>query len=429
MLAPAPALRHVHQLILTATCLLLALIVAGSARAAEPTPAFAAVDLSTGQPVNLADLRGNVVLLNTWATWCKPCRQEMPYLESLQQTYGSQGLRVVGVNIDQGQADARVRQFAADLDVTFTLWRDPANHFATTFRTTGVPETMLIGRDGALLQHWKGPLREDNAQDLAVIEAALSGDAAAASPIVASVALPVAFAAGLLSFLSPCVLPLIPAYAAVITGLSLDDLRSPSPAARARTRRAVFSRGLLFVTGFSLVFILLGASLSVVSGALYDAREWLARIGGLLLLLLGLHLLGVWRLPFLDRTLRFDVADRVAGQRGGYASAFVIGLAFGAGWTPCIGATLATILTLAAVGASPAQGILLLAVYSLGLAVPFLLAAVALERFLRQSARLRPWLPRLQQLSGVLVLFVAALLLTNAMTRLADVMARWSGWI
>jgi cytochrome c-type biogenesis protein len=427
MVTRSPAVRHAPQTVLAAVCLILALTVPRGALAAEPAPAFAAVELGTEHSVSLADLRGSVILLNTWATWCKPCRQEMPYLETLQQTYGPKGLRVVGVNIDQGDADARVYEFADDVGVTFTLWRDPANHFATTFRTTGVPETMLIGRDGTLLHHWKGPLREDDAQDLALIESAIAGDAPSTPGIVASVALPVAFAAGLLSFLSPCVLPLIPAYAAVITGLSLDDLRSQTPAARARTRRAVVSRGLLFVIGFSLVFILLGASLSLVSGALYDVREWLARIGGLLLLLLGLHLLGVWRLPFVDRTLRFDVSDRATSQRGGYASAFVIGVAFGAGWTPCIGATLATILTLAAVGASPAQGVALLTVYSLGLAVPFLLAAFALDHFLRQSARLRPWLPRLQQLSGVLVLFVAALLLTNTMTRLADLMARWSG--
>ncbi len=350
----------------------------------------------------------------------------MPYLEKLNQTYGDQGLRVIGVNIDQGNADDRVRAFADKLGVTFTILRDPSNQFAKTFRTTGVPETMLIGRDGTLLYHWKGPLREDNADDLARIESALSDTGASApSTVVATVALPVAFAAGLLSFLSPCVLPLIPAYAAVITGLSLDEMRSSSSAARGKTRRAVLTRGLLFVIGFSLVFIALGASLTALSGAFYDGREWISRIGGLVLLVLGLHLLGIWRLAFLDRTARFDLSDRVTDPSAGYAGAFVVGLAFGAGWTPCIGATLATILTLAAANASLGQGVALLTVYSLGLAVPFLLAAAALDQFLRQSARIRPWLPRLQQLSGVLVLLVAALLLTNAMTRMAEVMAGW----
>lgn len=394
--------------------------------AADPAPAFAAQQLGSDQTLDLQQLRGSAVLLNTWATWCHPCRAEMPFLEKLNQTYGSQGLRVIGVNIDQGNADDRVRAFADKLGVTFTILRDPTNQFAKTFRTTGVPETMLIGRDGTLLYHWKGPLREDNADDIARIERALSDSGASApATIVANVALPVAFAAGLLSFLSPCVLPLIPAYAAVITGLSLDEMRSSSADARGKTRRAVMTRGLLFVIGFSLVFIALGASLTALSGALFDGREWISRIGGLVLLVLGLHLLGIWRLPFLDRTARFDLSDRVTDPSAGYAGAFVVGLAFGAGWTPCIGATLATILTLAAANASLGQGVALLTVYSLGLAVPFLLAAAALDQFLRQSARIRPWLPRLQQLSGVLVLLVAALLLTNAMTRMAELMAGW----
>lgn len=395
------------------------------AAAADPAPAFSAVELGSDRPLSLQDLRGSVVLLNTWATWCKPCRQEMPYLEKLQKTYGDRGLRVVGVNIDQGDADARVRQFADELGVTFTILRDPSNTFAETFRTRGVPETMLIGRDGALLYHWRGALREDDPADLARIESALSGEAAAVPAVVTAVALPVAFAAGLLSFLSPCVLPLIPTYAAVITGLSFDELRASSPAARGKTRRAILTRGLLFVAGFSFVFIALGASLSALSGVLYDAREWIARIGGLVLLVLGLHLLGVWRIPLLDRTARFDVSDRAGDPSAGYAGAFVVGVAFGAGWTPCIGATLATILTIAAANASLSQGVLLLAVYALGLAVPFLLAAAALDRFLQQAGRIRPWLPRLQQVSGILVLVVAALLLTNAMTRMADLVARW----
>lgn len=287
---------------------------------------------------------------------------------------------------------------------------------------------MLIGRDGTLIRHWKGPLKENDPTDRAVIESKLAGNCTAVpAAVVTGVALPVAFAAGLLSFLSPCVLPLIPAYAAVISGLSLDDLRSRTTEARARTRRAILTRGLLFVAGFSLVFVGLGASLSFLSGFVFAYREWISRVGGIVLVVLSLHLLGVWRLPFLDRTVRFEVMHRGAETSAGYAGAFVIGLAFGAGWTPRIGAALATILTVAAASASMGQGMVLLAIYSLGLAAPFLLAAATLDRCLERSARIRPWLPRLQQLSGVLVLLVAALLLTNAMTRMAELMARLSG--
>ena len=117
-------------------------------RAAEPAPEYAAATLDGQGDLSLADMRGDVVLLNGWATWCRPCREEMPLLEQLQQEYGDQGLRVVGVSIDRGDAAGKIEQFAADTGVTFTLLHDPKNAFARTFRTTGVPETMLIGRDG-----------------------------------------------------------------------------------------------------------------------------------------------------------------------------------------------------------------------------------------------------------------------------------------
>lgn len=403
--------------------LLLMLSVAGwhAARtaSAEPAPAYAAMRLDGGE-LALADLRGQVVLLNAWATWCKPCREEMPELERLHQQYGNEGLRVVGVSIDRGDADAKVREFAANAGVTFTILRDPRNTFSRTFRTTGVPETLLIGRDGEVLFRWKGPLDGGEA-DRAAIEAALAGEAAPAPTTLARIGIPVAFAAGLLSFLSPCVLPLIPTYAAVVTGMSMADLGSSSPEARARTRRATLTNGVVFVAGFSLVFIALGASATLLGGFLVDNRVWISRVGGVVLAVLGLHLLGVLRLPFADRTVRLDVADRPAGAAG----TFLVGVAFGAGWTPCIGPALAGILTLSATSASVGQGVSLLAVYSLGLAIPFLLATAALDRFLVGSRRIGSWLPRLQQASGVLVLVLAALLLTDSLSRLAEVAARF----
>lgn len=392
------------------------------ARAAEPAPAYAAAKLDGSGDLALSDLRGEVVLLNGWATWCRPCREEMPLLETLQQEYGAQGLRVVGVSIDRGNAAEAIQQFATDTGVSFTLLHDPQNTFARTFRTTGVPETMLIGRDGELLHRWKGPL-EDSPADREIIQAALDGEAETSVAPVARVAIPVAFAAGLLSFLSPCVLPLIPTYAGVITGLSMNELSSSAPEARQRARRATLTNGLLFVAGFSAVFIALGASATLLGGWLIEYRVWLARIGGVILLVLGLHLLGLIRLPWLDRTVRVDLAD----QRAGRAGAFLIGVAFGAGWTPCIGPALAGILTIAAATASVREGVVLLAVYSLGLAVPFLLATAALDRFMASSSRFRRWLPRLQQASGVLVLVVAVILLTDSMTRLVDLVSRVTG--
>jgi cytochrome c-type biogenesis protein len=397
-----------------------------AAASGEPVPPYSAALLDGEGSLSLADLRGSVVLLNGWATWCQPCREEMPALERLQQEFGPSGLRVVGVSIDRGDADDRVRAFARKVGATFTILRDPRNAFTRTFRASGVPESVLIGRDGTLLHRWKGPLDADAAETRAVIEGALAGPTAA-SPASATtvgwVGVPVAFVAGLLSFLSPCVLPLIPTYAVIVTGLSLSELESRSPATRARVRRATLINGLLFVAGFSLVFVALGASATLLGGLLYDHRLWIARIGGVILAVLGLHLLGLVHLPLADRSVRLDLADRPAG----YAGTLLIGVAFGAGWTPCVGPALASILTLAAAGQSVGQGIGLLAVYSLGMVVPFLLATVALDRFVVEARRVRRWLPRLQQASGVLVLLIAALLLTDSLTRLADLFARVTG--
>ena len=402
---------------------LLAILLSGSA-SASTAPDFEATALDTGEEVSLADLRGDVVLLNTWATWCTPCKDEMPWLETLHERYAGQGLQIVGVSIDRSGLDDSVRGYADDLGVTFSIWRDPSNRFARTFETTGVPETLLIGRDGEVLYRWKGALVEDNADDLALIEDALAGTVTEASQVtstVARVGIPVAFAAGLLSFLSPCVFPLIPTYAAVISGMSFAELRSTDAQTKRRARRATAINGLLFVLGFTTVFMIFGASATALGGWLQEYRIWIARIGGVLLAVLGLHLLGLLRLPFADRTVKMDLGGRSYGRAG----TFLIGVAFGAGWTPCIGPALASILTIAAADATVREGVGLLAIYSLGLAVPFLLATVLVDKFMTESSRFRAWLPRVQKASGVLVLLIAVLLLTDSLSRLNEY-ATWS---
>ncbi len=419
--------RHIDrspvQIAIAAFTLAMLTLLLARGVSANAGPEFTATTLD-GAEVSLADLRGEVVLLNTWATWCTPCKEEMPWLQVLSDRYGAEGLQVVGVSIDRAGQDDTVRSFASEHGAAFSIWRDPSNRFSRAFETTGVPETLLIGRDGAVLYRWKGALVEENAADLALIEDALAGTVTDASQVVSTVTrvgIPVAFAAGLLSFLSPCVFPLIPTYAAVISGMSFSELRSKDPATRRRVRRATFSNGLLFVLGFTLVFMIFGASATVIGGWLQEYRIWIARIGGVLLAVLGLHLLGLLRLPFADRTVKMDLGGRSFGRLG----IFVIGVAFGAGWTPCIGPALASILTIAAADATVREGIGLLAIYSLGLAVPFLLATVLVDRFMTESSRFRAWLPRVQKASGALVLLIAVLLLTNSLSRLNEY-ATWS---
>jgi cytochrome c-type biogenesis protein len=231
--------------------------------------------------------------------------------------------------------------------------------------------------------------------------------------------LSVAFVAGLFSFLSPCVLPLIPSYASFITGMSLDELTAGGGG---RERRAVLVHGLLFVLGFTLVFLALGASATFIGSLLQVYGGVVGQVGGVLLIVFGLYLLGVLRLPGAEREWRVHLADKPVG----YLGTVLVGVAFGAGWTPCIGPVLGGILTLAATRGSLAEGVGLLAVYSAGLAVPFLLATLLLERFLDFFRRFRSLLPWVGRLSGALLIVVGLLLVTGSFSALSGMLVRWT---
>jgi cytochrome c-type biogenesis protein len=223
-----------------------------------------------------------------------------------------------------------------------------------------------------------------------------------------SVGIPLAFAAGVLSFLSPCVLPLIPSYISFITGLSLDD-------AGAR-RWVAFTHALMFVLGFTVIFILLGASATAVGALLRQHRVWLERVGGGLIVVFGLYLLGVFQLGALARERRFHIQDKPLG----YLGSGLVGLAFGAGWSPCIGPILGAVLAYTSATATLGQGVVLLLSYSLGLGVPFLLAALAVERFVGWFQRYRRLIPVMTKLSGAVLILVGGLLATGYFTLLAS---------
>jgi len=229
----------------------------------------------------------------------------------------------------------------------------------------------------------------------------------------------VAFSAGLLSFLSPCVLPLVPSYATFITGMSLDELREDESV---RARRTVLVHGVLFVLGFTAVFMALGASATFLGALLRYASRWVQGLGGALLILFGLYLLGWLRLPGADREWRMHLADKPMG----YVGTLLVGVTFGAGWTPCIGPVLGGILTMAATRGSVGEGVGLLGVYSAGLAIPFLLSTLLIERFLSVFKRFRRWLPWVNRVSGVLMIAVGVLMLTGSFTLLSTLMAKWT---
>lgn len=211
--------------------------------------------------------------------------------------------------------------------------------------------------------------------------------------------LSVAFLAGLFSFLSPCVLPLVPSYLAYVGGSSTG-------------RATTFRNSLFFVLGFSLVFVALGASASLLGGFLLSSRGLLIRIGGALIVTFGLMLLGVLKLPFLYRTARANYL----GDAGTPLGATLMGMSFAIGWTPCVGPALGAILTLAGASATLVSGVSLLAVYAAGLALPFLLAAASLGSFRRFSSWFSPLLPWAERFAGLLLISFGVLMVSGYIT-------------
>ena len=230
----------------------------------------------------------------------------------------------------------------------------------------------------------------------------------------ASFGLALSFTAGLLSFLSPCVLPLIPSYLTFVTGLSLEDVQ--------RSRRTALIHALLFVLGFSLIFLALGATATVLGRVLLVYRDWISRIGGALIILFGLYMLGAFNVGFLARERRLQLSDKPVG----YLGTVLVGIAFGAGWTPCIGPILGSILIYTSSAAELEHGLLLLSSYSLGLAIPFIVAALALQHFLTFFARFRQHLVWITRAAGVLLILVGLLLITNYFTLLASYLQGWT---
>lgn len=222
----------------------------------------------------------------------------------------------------------------------------------------------------------------------------------------------VAFSAGLFSFLSPCVLPLIPSYLSFISGVSLEEMRAPQIAGQ--VRRRVVLNSLAFILGFSMVFISLGASASFLGGLFFAYRGFVRILGGLLILLVGIYLIGFFKLSFLDRYFQVQLKDKPAG----YLGSVLVGITFAAAWIPCVGPILGAILTLAGSSAEVKKGILLLSIYAAGLAVPFFLSAVALESFFRFSQIFRRYLQAAHVAAGVLLVIIGVLLLTDYMTLL-----------
>ena len=221
-----------------------------------------------------------------------------------------------------------------------------------------------------------------------------------------AVSFPAAFLAGFLSFLSPCVLPLIPAYFTFITGFSLEELTENR---NSEIRKKVVFSTVSFVCGFSLVFILMGASASYLGALIYNYRETIRIIGGILIILMGVHLTGIIRIPGLDVEKRIHMDKKPLHFLG----TFIIGMAFGAGWSPCIGPLLGSILIIAGSQETVRQGIVLLAIYSAGLALPFIIISVFIHLLLMVIKKASRFLQYVNAAAGILLIIMGMILVTN----------------
>jgi cytochrome c-type biogenesis protein len=219
-----------------------------------------------------------------------------------------------------------------------------------------------------------------------------------------------AFSAGLLSFLSPCVLPLVPAYISYLTGSSIEELKDD------KAKFYTLYKSFGFVLGFSIIFILMGLSITSLGEILITHKNDFRKIGGTLIIVFGLHTIGVFKLKFLYREKRFLLFDKLKGP----FSSVIMGMAFATGWTPCIGPILSSILIYATSMNSIGKGVLLLIMYSLGLAVPFILTAMAIENFTKQFKKFSKYLPIISTISGILMIIMGIIIFTNKLAILSQ---------
>jgi cytochrome c-type biogenesis protein len=223
-----------------------------------------------------------------------------------------------------------------------------------------------------------------------------------------------AFVAGLLSFVSPCVLPIVPAYLAYLAGLSFEELKAENPTTKAARQIAIAA--IAFVLGFSTIFIALGATASLIGQTMARYFDTLAVIAGVVIIVLGLHFLGVFRIGWLYREARFQVARKPAGILGAY----IVGLAFAFGWTPCVGPVLAAILFMAGAEGTATRGAALLAVYSAGMGIPFIIAALFAGPFIGWAGRFRKQMHRVEMAMGIILIITGILFITGQIATLAN---------
>ncbi len=388
-------------------------------------PQFTLPDLK-GNPTRLADFEGKLVLLNFWATWCPFCVEEMSSMERLHSEYKAQGLVLLAVDVQE--KPAAVAEFVKQMGLSFRVLLDEDGKVYKTYGGMWLPTTFLIGKDGKVIGQRIGGMNWASPQVLRLISLLLSGekrplqvppgteqppvelDVRTLEAIPLFLGFSIAFLLGIAYFISPCVLPLVPSYLSYITGMSFQELTSTEREARSSCRRLAIIHSLLFIVGFSIFFIALGASASFVGQFLIEHQKVVRIAGGILIIIFGLIIAGVFRIPFLMRDWRIQLKNRPTGFLG----SFLVGLTFSAGWTACGAPLLGSMLALSSQAATVGRGVFLLSGFSLGLALPFFLSAIALTSFLALFAKFRRFIGLVEKICGGLLVLIGFLLLTNS---------------
>ncbi|MBI5209239.1 MAG: redoxin domain-containing protein [Elusimicrobia bacterium] len=407
---------------------ILALSIAPCAHAAAGTPnpyeggsapAFILPGID-GRPVDLKNFHeGKAVWLNLFATWCPDCREEMPALVEASRNHSE--VRFLDVALAEGKAETV--EFVRAHVVPYPVAYDQDDTISGPYEIRPIPVNIGVRPDGtiAFRTHAVTPADIPRLIGLLTGKAGEARQPPARTPskaifrLFGTFPLAAAFLAGVLTFLSPCVLPMIPIYLAILG----HPFPSPADGTPGGARIKLFASALMFVIGFGLVFTMLGATATAL-GRLLSAHAWLLRVaGGVFVAVMGLHLAGVFRILPLYRELRW----RPSSGLGGPAGAFVMGMAFAAGWAPCVGPILSSILLYSAASATVAKGAALLAVYSLGLGAPFLAASLSLPGLKHFSELLRPHHHAMEIASGAFLVGLGGLLITDKLAVLSRIFA------
>lgn len=240
-------------------------------------------------------------------------------------------------------------------------------------------------------------------------------------PNTSEVSIIISFVAGILTFLSPCILPLFPSYITYITGKSFEDIKTSGPSSNIRKVTALHS--LFFILGFSIVFILLGVTVAYLGSFFGIRRNWLEKIGGSLIIFFGLHISGALKLGFLNRGKKLNFSKK----RAGYLGSLLVGMAFSVGWTPCVGPILSSILIYASTIESLPRAVALLCFYSIGLGIPFFVAALMINQFLFIFNRFKAFMRFVPIVTGVFLIIAGALLFSGQFSRLSGIIAAYRG--